>query len=255
MLYQEFKIWLVILKTHQFLRRCKILNFFLKIILSYFNIATFKQSRTACLVSAERFARFLNFPGKIWYEMNSTLKSTLKIIGIIIPLLAIILFLLRYNTKAHSPEDTVTYSKGDMELEVFYNRPYKKDRNIFGGLVPYGEVWRTGANEATTFTTNIDLLVDGSLLEAGKYTLWTIPMENSWKVMFNSKMYPWGINLEEQAYRDPEFDVLVLEVPVRKTQYPLEQFTISFDEANQLSFMILAWDDTRILVPLQPAKK
>jgi hypothetical protein len=71
---------------------------------------------------------------------------------------------------------------------------------IFGGLVPYGEVWRTGANEATTFTTNQDLLVDGSFLAAGKYTLWTIPGPESWKVIFNSKMYPWGIDTDKKPY-------------------------------------------------------
>ncbi len=107
------------------------------------------------------------------------------------------LFYDRYATKAYSPEETVTYEENSLDLEVFYNRPYKKDRVIFGGLVPYGQVWRTGANEATTFSTNEDLLIDGSTLEAGKYTLWTIPMENSWKVIFNSKMYPWGINLDQ----------------------------------------------------------
>lgn len=183
--------------------------------------------------------------------MNSTLKTTLKILGIILILLAGIIFFLRTTTKTHSPEDTVTFSKEDLELEVFYNRPYKKDREIFGELVPYNEVWRTGANEATTFTTNKDILVDGSELKAGKYTLWTIPMEESWKVIFNSKMYPWGIDLEEKAYRDPDFDALVIEVPVRISDKSLEQFTISFEEVNDLVLMILSWDRTRIEVPIK----
>ncbi|MGY5849793.1 DUF2911 domain-containing protein [Salegentibacter sp. F14] len=183
--------------------------------------------------------------------MNSTLKTTLKIVGIILVLSAGIIYFLRTTTKTHSPEETVTFSKGNLELEVFYNRPYKKDRVIFGELVPYNEVWRTGANEATTFSTNQDILVDGSELDSGKYTLWTIPMEESWKVIFNSKMYPWGINLEEKAYRDPQYDELVLEVPVRLSKTSIEQFTILFEEANDLIFMVLSWDKTRIVVPLK----
>ena len=161
----------------------------------------------------------------------------------------------RTDTKSFSPEDTVHFQKGDWELEVFYNRPYKKDRKIFGGLVPFNEVWRTGANEATTFDTNKDILVDGSLLKAGKYTLWTIPMKDSWKVIFNDQMYPWGITADKKPSRLAEADVLVVEVPVRKLKNPLEQFTIGFNESFDLLNLNLAWDNTLIRVPLKEAEK
>lgn len=183
--------------------------------------------------------------------MNRTTKLLLQLGGVILILGLVLVLILRYTTKAHSPEDTVTYEQNDLKLEVFYNRPYKKDREIFGNLVPYNEVWRTGANEATTFETNKNILVDGSLLEAGKYTLWTIPMENSWKVIFNSKMYPWGINLDKKAYRDPKFDALVLERPVENTDSNLEQFTIQFEKKGEFVNMVLAWDDTRVSVPIK----
>lgn len=183
--------------------------------------------------------------------MKRTTKVFLKIAGAIIVVGIVLALILRYTTKAHSPEDTVTYVKEDLKLEVFYNRPFKKEREIFGKLVPYNEVWRTGANEATTFETSKDILVDGSLLKAGKYTLWTIPMENSWKVIFNSKMYPWGINLEEKAYRDQEFDALVLERPVNKLESNLEQFTILFEESGDFVHLILAWDDTSVSLPIK----
>ena len=183
--------------------------------------------------------------------MDSKTKTGLKIGGAIVFFGLVLLFIVRYTTKAHSPEDTLKFEEGDLKLEVFYNRPYRKDRVIFGNLVPYNEVWRTGANEATTFETNQDILVDGSLLEAGKYTLWTIPMENSWKVIFNSKMYPWGINLDKEAYRDAQFDALVLERPVEKTSQDLEQFTISFDKSGEFVIMQLAWDNIKINVPLK----
>ncbi len=196
------------------------------------------------------FAHFLTlFPKTI--SMKTPVKTFLKLGGIIIALGLIVVFFLRYNTKAHSPEDTVTYTDEDLKLEVFYNRPYKKERVIFGELVPYNKVWRTGANEATTFETNKDILIDGSELKAGKYTLWTIPMEDSWKVIFNNQMYPWGINLEEEAYRDSQYDALVLEVPVKETENSTEQFTIFFDEANDLHFMVLTWDKTSVHVPIK----
>ncbi|NJW55476.1 DUF2911 domain-containing protein, partial [Salinimicrobium oceani] len=82
-----------------------------------------------------------------------TLKRTLLGMGIAIAVIMLSYIIYKNNTKSFSPEDTVEYNSGDLDLEVFYNRPYKKDRLIFGGLVPYNEVWRTGANEATTFFT------------------------------------------------------------------------------------------------------
>lgn len=187
--------------------------------------------------------------------MKPNYKLILKILGITVLLVLGYLFFDRYATKAHSPEDTVVYQEQDLQLEVFYNRPYKKEREIFGGLVPYGEVWRTGANEATTFYTSKDILVDGSLLKAGKYTLWTIPMEDSWKVIFNSEMYPWGINQDQKAYRDPQYDVLTLEVPTLEMEHVMEQFSIYFEKANDLVFLNLAWDDTQVKVPLKTTEE
>lgn len=187
--------------------------------------------------------------------MKINFSTVLKVVAGLLVVGAIVLFFQRYSTKAHSPEDIVVYQEQALELEVFYNRPYKKEREIFGGLVPYGEVWRTGANEATTFSTNQDLLVDGSFLAAGKYTIWTIPGPESWKVIFNSQMYPWGIDKDKKPYRDPEFDTLVLEVPVREIEDSLEQFSIFFDRGNEIITFNLAWDQTLVSVPIQPKKE
>lgn len=183
--------------------------------------------------------------------MKKPVKKYLKVGIAIIVVAAVVIFLFHSNTKAHSPEDTVSYDKGVLHLEVFYNRPYKRDREIFGELIPYNKVWRTGANEATTFSTNKDILIDGSLLKAGKYTLWTIPRENSWKVIFNDKMYPWGINLDEEAYRDAAFDALVLEAPVKKLKDSLDQFTIKFTEQNDFIYLQFAWDKTILSIPIK----
>ncbi|HSM62951.1 MAG TPA: DUF2911 domain-containing protein, partial [Gillisia sp.] len=111
-------------------------------------------------------------------SQSFNIKLTIVVIAIIVG--GVLLW--RYATKARSPEDTSVYSEGTLEMEVVYNRPNKKGRVIFGELVPYGEVWRTGANEATTFSTNKNIFVDGSELKEGTYTLWTIPEKDSWKV-------------------------------------------------------------------------
>lgn len=159
--------------------------------------------------------------------------------------------LLRMNTKKYSPEDTVGYIKNDLELSVFYNRPFKKGRPIFGGLVPYDKVWRTGANEATVFTTNKDLIIGTDDLPAGKYTLWTVPDPEQWEVIFNSKQYAWGVNSDGEASRDPEFDVAHVYVPIEKKSDVTEQFTITFNENNGTLYLVFEWDQTKVSVPIE----
>lgn len=155
---------------------------------------------------------------------------------------------LQHNTKKFSPEGTVTLQRDGLELEVFYNRPSKKDRVIFGGLVPYDKVWRTGANEATTFSTNKPLRIGDGTLPAGKYTLWTIPGATEWTVIFNRKMYPWGVDWNSQASREAEHDALRIVLPVEHVEPPVEMFTIAFQ--NVPMAMTLSWDDVRITVPI-----
>lgn len=161
------------------------------------------------------------------------------------------MYFIKQNTKKHSPEEIVTHTAKNATFTVFYNRPYKKDREIFGKLVPYNEVWRTGANEATTFTTDKDILVDGTTLKAGTYTLWTIPNPESWKVIFNSKEYGWGVGMDGTSKRDPEFDVLTVEVPTMPLLNSIEQFSIYFENANEFTILYLAWDRTAIAVPIK----
>lgn len=156
-----------------------------------------------------------------------------------------------FNKKRLSPQDTVEFKLNDLELEVFYNRPSKRDRDIFGALVPYERVWRTGANEATTFETNQPLKIGNDSLMAGKYTLWTIPCETEWEVIFNSKQYPWGVDELMQPMREPDFDALIIKVPVQKLDNPVEQFTIAFDNSTDNLSLTMAWDRVKISVPLK----
>lgn len=187
--------------------------------------------------------------------MSKARKISLRIVGGIIILLALFYFvvgpIMKSQTKKASPEQTIRFNQGDLQAEVFYCSPSVNGREIFGALVPFDEVWRTGANEATTFYTNKDLNIQGQVLPAGKYTLWTIPSPDAWQIMFNSKMYSWGVKLTNQKpARDPKYDVLVAEAIPSKSFTKTEQFTISFTEDTANSFvMMLAWDT--IVVPLK----
>jgi hypothetical protein len=169
-------------------------------------------------------------------------------IVIIVALLAVIGYMDTKKTKSFSPEGEAVFSEGKLTVKVVYNRPFKKGREIFGGLVPYDKVWRTGANEATTFETNQDLVIEGKTLKAGKYSLWTIPRSESWTVIFNSEYGQWGINTKG-ANRDPARDVLQVDVLAVQQNQVFEQFTISFEKTGEEAEMVLIWDKTVVAVP------
>lgn len=177
--------------------------------------------------------------------------KVLKWIGIIAVSIAVLLFVsfkvLVYNTKKASPERTSEYTYQDAKLSVWYCSPSKKGREIFGGLEPFEEVWRTGANEPTTFTTNTTILFDNVKVPAGTYTLWTIPGPADWTVILNSKMYSWGVDWNEQASREAEFDIAVVNAPVENLEKIEENLVIDFEHDVNL---IIKWDQTKVSVPI-----
>ncbi|WP_142783642.1 DUF2911 domain-containing protein [Changchengzhania lutea] len=184
--------------------------------------------------------------------MNTFLKRVLILLSVVaLGLFLYSFFVENIFSQRLSPKDTVKFELNDLELKVFYNRPYKKDREIFGALVPFNQVWRTGANEATTFETNESLMVKGMPLPRGKYTLWTVPRDSAWTVIFNSKQYAWGVNNEMKPMWDPNYDVINIEVPVKKLNTSVEQFTVGFDNSTDNLFLTMAWDDVKIEVPLK----
>lgn len=156
--------------------------------------------------------------------------------------------LLTHQTKKASPEDRIEFKNDNIQLSVFYCRPYKKDRVIFGELVPFNEVWRTGANEATTFTCSTNIKFGEKLLKAGTYTLWTIPQETQWTVILSSKQYDWGVGWGGVASREPEFDVLKVNVPTIDLDKTIEQFTIAFEYNVNLT---MSWDKTKVSIPIR----
>ena len=151
---------------------------------------------------------------------------------------------------------------------LVYGRPYKRDRdNIFGtaeskALVPFGERWRTGANEASEITTTRDLVIAGQKLPAGTYSLFTTPGPDSWKIHFNSKLGLSGTGYfypEEQRFEPVELaptDVVTMEVPVKTLEEKdeVDQFTISFAKTEGGAEMVLAWIRTEVRVPFSVAK-
>lgn len=144
------------------------------------------------------------------------------------------------DQKRASPHETVT----GKDVSVTYGRPYKKGRVIFGELVKYGEVWRTGADEATVVTFNKDAQFAGHPVKAGSYTLFTIPKENEWTIILNSKLEQWGAYDYE---KNKDKDVLQVNVPAKKTNNIVEQHTIRFTPENN---MIIEWDQTQVEVPV-----
>ena len=181
------------------------------------------------------------------------MKKFLIVAGVAVALLIILGFVAKFfvnqHDKSFSPEEEVAFTSSDLNIRVFYNRPFKKGREIFGGLVPYDKVWRTGANEATTFETSKDLLIEGKTLKKGKYSLWTIPGEETWKVIFNSEFGQWGIGSDGEANRNPNNDVLTVDVRGVQQERVFEQFTISFEKVGEDAEMVLMWDKTLVAVP------
>ena len=156
---------------------------------------------------------------------------------------------MKSQTKKASPEEVNTFLVNGLDITVDYSRPSKKGRVIFGDLVPYGQVWRTGANEATTIAFDGAIRFGGIPVAAGTYTLWTIPEADRWTVILNNKMYSWGVTYGGEAQRDPAADVAKVEVPVERG--PLfEQFTISVEREPETALQ-LAWDEVRVRVPIE----
>ncbi len=143
-----------------------------------------------------------------------------------------------------SPRDTVRASVAGANLWIDYGRPSKRGRVIFGStIVPWGQVWRTGANAATQFRTDRDLEIQGTTIPAGTYTLWTVPNQSGgWKLLFNRQTGQWGTE------HDPARDFAQVDLRVTALPAPAERFTISVEPQNGGGVLQLDWDTTRAAV-------
>lgn len=132
------------------------------------------------------------------------------------------------------------------KIRVLYSRPQKKDREVFGGLVKYGEVWRVGANEATEIMFFQDAMIGDTKVAAGRYTVYAIPTEGNWEVHFSNDNDRWG----QYAYKPAESLVTKISVPTAKTPSTVESFTIMFEAVDGGAHMIMGWEDTMVRVPI-----
>jgi len=173
-------------------------------------------------------------------------------LGILAIVLLIAFIALQMYTKSFSPEETAELESGDLQVSVTYCRPFASGRTVFGELVPYGEVWRTGANEATVFRSNQDLRVNNEILPAGEYSLFTVPNPENWEIIFNSATGQWGVSVIRggAANRKSDNDVLVTEVPAINTDEYFEQFTVSLEGMKDEVDMILMWENTMVVIPM-----
>jgi len=126
---------------------------------------------------------------------------------------------------------------------VLYSRPQKKGRNVFGDLVPFGKIWRTGANQSTEINLYKDFTFESHKISKGTYTLYTIPEDKEWTIIFNSKLHTWG----HYDY-DPSFDVLRFKVPVKNANQIREHFGIAFAGKNGSGRLLMAWDQTEVTI-------
>ena len=149
-----------------------------------------------------------------------------------------------------SPADIAYFRPGgrnsDAIARVIYGRPQKKGRTMLGGSEPYGKVWRLGANEATEIKLYKDVTFGDKLIKAGTYTMYAIPTQNEWTIIFNTKLDTWGAYSYEESK-----DVARIKVPTGKTQSEVEAFTIWFDDEVAEKTMNIAWENTLVKVPVK----
>jgi hypothetical protein len=134
---------------------------------------------------------------------------------------------------------------GGKSVTVDYSSPRAKGRKIFGGVVPYGEVWRAGANEATTFVTTADVMVGGQHIPAGSYTLFTIPAQDKWTLIISKKTGEWGV-----PYPGADSDLTRVDMKASATSGPVENFTIAFDKGAKGCTLRMEWENTRASVDI-----
>jgi len=134
---------------------------------------------------------------------------------------------------------------GGTTIKTDYSSPRMKGRKIFGDLVPSGEVWRTGANEATTFAASGDIKVGGKAVPAGKYTIFTIPNADKWTLIINKKTGEWGI-----PYKYESDELARVDMKVSKLPAPVENFTIAYDKSGNGCTLRIEWETTRASVDI-----
>ena len=178
------------------------------------------------------------------------MKNTLSVLMVLALVCCASFAQTKDKSKRPSPPATAQCSFPDgKKITVDYSRPSVKGRKIYGGLVPYDQEWRTGANEATTFVTDTDVMIGDHKIPAGSYTLFTVPGQDAWTLIISKKTGEWGI-----PYPGKEFDLARIKMNKTTLPSPVEQFLISFDHAGNTCTMHLDWETTGASVQIKGAK-
>lgn len=146
-----------------------------------------------------------------------------------------------------SPAQTATGKVKDATITINYSSPAVRNREIFGALVPYGEVWRAGANEATLFETDKDIKVEGKTLPAGKYSIYAIPGEKEWTIIFNRQTGQWGVKRGGATSREEAQDALTVKVKPKRSSALTER--LSYDVTDK--GFTLRWENTEVPVSIK----
>ena len=166
-----------------------------------------------------------------------------------------ILFILLHQASAQtaivsrpSPLAIVSARYKDAYFKITYSQPHKRGRQIFGKLVPFGKVWRAGANEATELTITKNIQINGTLLLAGTYSIFAIPEKEKWNIIVNSDLGMWGSYNYNEALDVMRFDVPVQEIP---GDVVFEPFTIQLVQRNEVADLLMMWDKTKVSIPIK----
>ena len=144
-----------------------------------------------------------------------------------------------------SPPSKAAVDLNGKEVVIDYNTPFMRGRKIFGGLVPYGQVWRTGANAATTFKTQINLKISTATVAAGTYTLYTLPSKTTWKLIINKQTGQWGTQYNQSQ------DLARVDMHKNTLPKPQGQMSIAFENTHGASTQLhIRWDTTDVWVPV-----
>ena len=150
------------------------------------------------------------------------------------------------KSKRPSPPGTAEVTLKGKKITIEYSRPYLKGRHVGKELAPYAEVWRTGANEATSLVTETDLNIGGTKVPAGKYTIYSLPSEGTWKLIINKQTGQWGTEYHQDQ------DLARIDMQKSALPQPVEQFTISFDKKSEdTANLNLDWENSRLSAPVK----
>ncbi len=156
------------------------------------------------------------------------------------------------KTPSASTASEIEQVVGLTEIEVDYNRPSKRGRVIFGNLVPFGKIWRTGANSGTEISFSTDVSINGENINEGTYSIFSIPNEDSWQIIFYSDLDLWSVprNWEESKI------IFQSNFKSNTNNKLVETFSISFEDiTNNNVNLVFSWDDTNVIVPIDVPTK